>query len=195
MTDALEAYYDLLTHWNKRINLTSLPLEPLTERSLERLIVEPLMAAPYVEDRPIRWFDLGSGGGSPAIPLKIAKPRARLTLVESRSRKSAFLREAVRVLSLTDVDVIADRFENLVTGAEAAMADLITVRAVRLDAEMLNTVARLVVPDGRLLFFGSDVVPPSAVLILENTVDLHSDGTSKLFVFGKPSQAHKPSHS
>ena len=67
--DALGAYHSLLTRWNKRINLTSLPLEPLTDHSLDRLIVEPLMAAEYVEDRPIRWFDLGSGGGSPAIPL------------------------------------------------------------------------------------------------------------------------------
>ena len=41
-------------------------------------------------------MDVGSGGGSPAIPLKLAVPRLALTMVEVKARKSAFLREAVR---------------------------------------------------------------------------------------------------
>jgi 16S rRNA (guanine527-N7)-methyltransferase len=187
--DALEAYYNLLTHWNKRINLTSLPLEPMTERSLERLIVEPLTAASYVEDGPINWFDLGSGGGSPAIPLKIARPRTRLTLVESRSRKAAFLREAARELQLTDAHVIADRFENLVSTTPQSTVEMITARAVRLDSELLSAVSSMLIPAGRLLFFGADAAPPDdSPLVLRETVDLHIDGTSKLVIFIKPQQ-------
>ena len=187
VVDALEAYYNLLTHWNKRINLTSLPLEPVTERSLERLIVEPLIAAAYVEDRPFKWFDLGSGGGSPAIPLKIARPRTRLTLVESRSRKASFLRDVVRELQLTDVDVIADRFESLVTDPKQPTAELVTARAVRFDGGMLSTATNLLVPGGQLLFFGTDATLPSdSRLVMKYTLNLHADGTSKLFVFAKP---------
>jgi 16S rRNA (guanine527-N7)-methyltransferase len=181
--DALEAYYNLLTHWNKRINLTSLPLEPLTDSSLERLLIEPLMAASYVEDIPSTWFDLGSGGGSPAIPLKILRPRVRLTLVESRSRKAAFLREVARNLQLPEVVVMADRLENLPTETDQT-ADLITARAVRLDTEMLSAVSGLLRPSGEFLFFGTDATALLAsALTLRKTVDLHPNGTSKLFVF------------
>ena len=45
-------------------------------------------------------MDVGSGGGSPAIPLKLAVPRLSLTMVEAKARKSAFLREAIRHLGL-----------------------------------------------------------------------------------------------
>ena len=186
IVDALETYYRLLTHWNKRINLTSLPLEPLGERSLERLIIEPLMAAAYVQDRPLTWFDLGSGGGSPAIPLKIARPRARLTMVESRSRKAAFLRDVVRELQFTDVDVVAERIENLAPQRDQRLADLVTVRAVRLDGQMVDSVAGLLTFQGQLLFFGADVaMPADSRLVLETSIDLHPDRTSRLYIFRK----------
>src|SRR6266851_795023 len=84
----LEAYYELLDRWNAKINLTAFPLDPPTDEALDRLLIEPLIAARYVEDSPIAWFDLGSGAGSPAIPLKILRPRARLTMVESRGKKA-----------------------------------------------------------------------------------------------------------
>ena len=47
-------------------------------------------------------IDIGSGGGSPAIPLKLAAPRIKLWMVESKTRKSAFLREAIRQLDLRE---------------------------------------------------------------------------------------------
>ena len=50
-------------------------------------------------------MDIGSGGGSPAIPLKLATPGSALTMVEVKARKSAFLREAIRQLGLTDTQV------------------------------------------------------------------------------------------
>ena len=55
--------------------------------------------------------DLGSGGGSPAIPLKIARQALKLTMIESKERKSMFLREAIRTLGLADSSVENDRFE------------------------------------------------------------------------------------
>jgi 16S rRNA (guanine527-N7)-methyltransferase len=101
----LEAYVRLLERWNTRINLTALHLHPLSDHALDRLLLEPLVAAKHVADSAISWIDLGSGGGSPAIPLKILRPRLRLTMVESVGKKAAFLREAVRTLALADVDV------------------------------------------------------------------------------------------
>jgi len=96
----LETYYRLLAQWNVKINLTALPLQPPTDSTFDRLFIEPLLAAELVPDLPGIWFDLGSGGGSPALPLKLIRPSLSLTLVESKTRKAAFLREALRALKL-----------------------------------------------------------------------------------------------
>jgi 16S rRNA (guanine527-N7)-methyltransferase len=58
-------------------------------------------------------LDIGSGAGFPALPLKIFAPQIHLTLIESNHKKSAFLREVIRSLSFSDVNVITDRAENV----------------------------------------------------------------------------------
>jgi 16S rRNA (guanine527-N7)-methyltransferase len=155
MLDSLEAYFRLLALWNAKINLTALPLDIPTDETFDRLLVEPLAAAKQVPTHtPSVWFDLGSGGGSPAIPLKIARPALRLTMIESKERKSAFLREAVRALGLTDASVETERFE--ATAEKLALsgtADIVTVRAVKADAELFETAGRMLKDGGRLLLF------------------------------------------
>jgi 16S rRNA G527 N7-methylase RsmG len=74
--DRFEAYYRLLNHWNKKINLTALRLESLSDHAIDRILVEPLVAAEAVSRSSIEWWDLGSGGGSPAIPIKIVRSQA-----------------------------------------------------------------------------------------------------------------------
>ena len=87
----------LLARWNQKINLTSFQLvDPLEERAIDRLVVEPLIATTLGIPGPGKWWDVGSGGGSPAIPMRIVWRSGRLIMVESRQRKGAFLREAVR---------------------------------------------------------------------------------------------------
>ena len=153
--EALEAYFRLLSQWNAKINLTALPLEQPTEETFDRLLIEPLAAARRVQDRADIWVDLGSGGGSPAIPLKIIRPALRLTMVESKVRKAAFLREAIRTIGLSEATVADTRFEEYASRPEAeGSADLITVRAVRADRVLFDAAARLLVPKGRLLMFG-----------------------------------------
>lgn len=151
--EQLEGYHGLLAKWNGKINLTALPLEPASPETLDRLFVEPLAAATHVPTGPIVWFDLGSGGGSPAIPLKIVRPDARLTMIEARARKATFLREVARTLSLREVFVRNARFE-AVAGAYEASAQLVTVRAVKLDESLVWTARRLLCPGGRLFLFG-----------------------------------------
>ena len=154
MLDPLEAYFRLLTQWNATINLTALPLDTPTDETFDRILVEPLAAARRVEDAPAVWFDLGSGGGSPAIPLKIARPRLALTMIEARERKSAFLREVVRVLRLAGTEVANARFEDVAENpARIGVADQVTVRAVKADEGLFQTASRLLHPGGRLLLF------------------------------------------
>src|SRR5207237_927848 len=111
LIEPLETYYRLLARWNDKINLTALPLRELADEAVDRLLIEPLAAARFVPDAPVQWFDLGSGGGSPAIPLKLARPAVWLTMIEGKARKAAFLREAVRALALEGAAVENDRFE------------------------------------------------------------------------------------
>jgi 16S rRNA (guanine527-N7)-methyltransferase len=151
--EQLEQYWDLLQKWNAKINLTSLPLDGLPDETVDRLFIEPLVASSLVSSAPIRWYDLGSGGGSPAIPLKVIRPAAALTMVESRLRKTAFLREAVRTLNLAEVSVEERRFEEISSGDGHHEADLITIRAVRWDGSLAQTCSALLKASGFLLLF------------------------------------------
>jgi 16S rRNA (guanine527-N7)-methyltransferase len=155
MLEPLEAYFRLLAQWNATINLTALPLDAPTDETFDRLLVEPLAASKQIPAHASSmWFDLGSGGGSPAIPLKIARPALRLTMIESRERKSAFLREAVRTLLLTDTVVANERFEDLAAKVDyAGQGDIVTARAVKADSRLFETAERLLKADGRLLLF------------------------------------------
>ena len=151
MSDRLSTYYLLLERWNRTINLTALPLMGYPDQTIDRLIVEPLIAAQHMPDSSVRWFDLGSGGGSPAIPLKIARPEARLTMVESRERKAAFLREAARSLELSDTEVLAARIEDALP-AWAGTVDVVTIRALNLD-QILAPACSLLRIGGKLVLF------------------------------------------
>lgn len=149
---SIARYLRLLARWNERMNLTALNLAGFPDPTLDRLVIEPLAAAPLVPGGAASWLDVGSGGGSPALPLKLVAPQLRLTMVESSLRKAAFLREAVRVLMLDGVSVIAQRVETLPV---QVAADLVTLRAVRIDAALQDALARLVREGGELIHFHS----------------------------------------
>src|SRR5262245_21627170 len=87
--DKLAAYFGLMAKWNTTLNLTALQVEPASDEAIDRLIVEPVVAAALVDPKDILLVDLGSGGGSPGIPLKVSAPHLQLILVESKARKSA----------------------------------------------------------------------------------------------------------
>jgi 16S rRNA (guanine527-N7)-methyltransferase len=157
--ERLEQYYQLLSRWNRRINLTSLALPDFPAATLDRLLVEPLVAASALDDLPVSWFDLGSGGGSPAIPLKVVRQAIRLTMVESSSKKAAFLREAVHVVGLPDAIVLDTRVEALTHRVRAGTVDVVTIRALKIDEELIAAVTHLVKIGGRLLLFGSEAEP------------------------------------
>jgi 16S rRNA (guanine527-N7)-methyltransferase len=113
-----------------------------------------------LSDRSVRptVLDIGSGAGFPGLPLKLWAPALSLTLVESNHKKAAFLREVVRTLILTDVNVITARAETLADITPAA--DVVTLRAVERFDAILPIAARLVSPSGRLaLLIGSSQLP------------------------------------
>lgn len=151
----LELYLQTLARWNRTINLTALPLAGFPDEALARLVGEPLMCAGMLRDRqPVKWLDLGSGGGSPAIPMTIALSTPGLTMVESRSRKVAFLREVVRCIDLEGTKVESRRIEELADTVDRHSVDLVTIRAVRIDDSVAKVISDVCSADSRVAIFG-----------------------------------------
>ncbi len=155
LVEKLEVYYQLLTKWNAKINLTAFKLTPEGDESaIDRLLIEPVLAARYVAESARTLLDAGSGGGSPAIPLKLASENLHLRMVEVKTRKAVFLREAVRALGLRDAEVETSRFEELLPRAELHEAlDLVSIRAVRIETRTLLTLQAFLRTGGKLLLF------------------------------------------
>jgi 16S rRNA (guanine527-N7)-methyltransferase len=138
------------------VNLTSLSLDDAPADTIDRLFIEPAIAAAEIPPAtPADLIDIGSGGGSPAIPLKVLRPQLRLTMVESRQRKASFLREVARQLELTETTVVAERFERM---ASRLHGDLVSIRAVRLDEPLAHSIEKCLKADAVILFFGASEI-------------------------------------
>jgi 16S rRNA (guanine527-N7)-methyltransferase len=159
----LETYFRLLAAWNSKINLTGLDLVDPSPETLDRLLIEPLVAARHAPPGARTMIDIGSGGGSPALPFALAYPGISLLMVESKTRKSVFLREAVRALGLPSAAVATQRFEELLARPDLhERHDLLTIRAVRVESRVLMSLQAFVRPNGHLLLFrGTSVADPS----------------------------------
>jgi 16S rRNA (guanine527-N7)-methyltransferase len=150
----LEVYFKLLTAWNAKMNLTGLDLAEQGPAALDRLLIEPLVAAKHVTPPITRMIDIGSGGGSPAIPLALALGAPHLMLVEAKTRKSVFLREALRALEMPAAEVVTSRFEELLSRPALHEAhELLTLRAVRVESSVLMNLQAFVRPGGELFLF------------------------------------------
>ena len=188
--DKISTYIDLLLRWNARINLTAirdpeqivprhfgesffLARHLFPERVGRALLPAP---APVGNDRsqPVargsKLVDIGSGAGFPALPIKIWAPEIHLTLIEANHKKAAFLREVVRALILTNVDVIAERAETVLSRlaipchsdrreesaspfrreGTLSRADIVTFRAIEKFDKILPLAASFLAPHGRL---------------------------------------------
>jgi 16S rRNA (guanine527-N7)-methyltransferase len=147
----ISTYIDLLLRWNARINLTAIrdPDEIVTRHFGESLFLANHLfpEADSTLNEP-RVLDIGSGAGFPGLPLKIWAPTLSITLVESNHKKSAFLREVIRALTLTDINVITSRAETLVSTQPPP--HIVTLPAVERFTTLLPKAANLIVPTGRL---------------------------------------------
>lgn len=99
-------YVALIQKWNKVYNLTAVrePQQMVSHHLLDSLAVLPHVAAHTI-------LDVGSGAGLPGIPLALARPEARVTLLDASHKKTAFLTQAVIELKLANVTVVCERIE------------------------------------------------------------------------------------
>jgi 16S rRNA (guanine527-N7)-methyltransferase len=144
LAEPLARYLALLLRWNAAYNLTAIrdPREMVTKHLLDSLAMAPFVASIST------LADLGTGAGLPGIPLAIAVPELRVTLVESNGKKARFMREAVRTLGLGNAEVVESRIEALDRpGAFTA----ITARALATLPQILTLGGHLLAEDGVLL--------------------------------------------
>ena len=121
----IQQYMGILLAWNEKVNLTAIrdPLE-----ILYRHFCESMFAAAVVPGLKGRVADVGSGGGFPGLPLKIAHPELEMLLIESNVKKATFLAEVARELKFTGVRILVSRFEDL--GEEITPLDYVCSRAL-----------------------------------------------------------------
>ena len=105
--DALVAFLALLGKWNRVYNLTAIR-EP--EKWITHHVLDSLAIVPHLPSGPL--LDVGSGGGFPGVPVAIAQPQRKVTLLDSNQKKGAFLRQAVAELALANVQVATERAED-----------------------------------------------------------------------------------
>lgn len=141
-------YISLLLRWNEQISLTTITD---TLEILQFHFGESMFAASVVPIREGRLADVGSGAGFPGIPLKLLIPSLELLLIESNTKKSAFLEECVRELDLKGVNVHRGRFEDL--EARVPHFDFITARALGDYFALMSWAQYQVTPCGALVLW------------------------------------------
>lgn len=151
-------YLKLLLAANKNINLTGIrnPREAVIKHTLDSL-----SASGAIEGTNI--VDIGTGGGTPGIPLAIALPEKKFFLVEATQKKANFLSEVTKSLKLENVEIICERGENITN----LSADTVVSRAFG-SLNYLVTTSRQMVSKGGLFLAMKGKINPDEIKGLIN---------------------------
>ena len=161
----LLAYAALLYKWNKTFSLTALREE---EKAVSHHLLDSLAILPFVPAGNL--LDVGSGGGMPGIPLAIARSELQVTLLDSNSKKTAFLRQAAIELALPNLAVHCGRVEQYDPPMRFAA---ITSRAFAELADFVGLSRHLLAEGGRWLAM-KGVRPQDEIARLPNDVGVES---------------------
>jgi 16S rRNA (guanine527-N7)-methyltransferase len=140
----MAAHLRLIEKWNRVHNLTAVRE---TEQMVVLHVLDSLSLLPYL-DGVASLVDVGSGPGFPGIPLAIARPQMRVTLLDSSHKKCAFLEQGKAELALANVAVACERVEQY---RPVAAFDAVVSRAFADLADFVTQARHLAAPGGRLL--------------------------------------------
>lgn len=170
--EAFERFLDELTRWNQRLNLTALR----SERSIVvRHFLDSLTLVGYLPHQA-SLLDIGSGAGFPGIPLKIAKPRLQVVLLEASRKKTYFHRHLIRSLNLSDIRSVWGRSDQgEVRTVLGNRFDFVVSRAVSPLEVFLRDAVHFIHPAGTIIAMGGKDVsvgihPESISLTLDRTI-------------------------
>ncbi|MEO0072290.1 MAG: 16S rRNA (guanine(527)-N(7))-methyltransferase RsmG [candidate division WOR-3 bacterium] len=144
------AYAQLICNWNTKINLIS-------RKDVDRIVsyhfIDSVSSVGLIS-YGAQVADLGSGAGLPGIPVKIVRPDINLTLIESIKKKARFLEETIKLLNLSNTQVLAARAEMISNG----LFDTMLVRLVGKIKDILKIVSPLLKVKGLVIFYKSQQV-------------------------------------
>ena len=121
-----KSYFSLLTEYNSRFNITAITDE---REVIVKHFIDSALGVELLKGETLA--DVGSGGGFPAIPLKIIKPDLKITLIEATEKKCEFLKTVADTLNLKEVTVLCGRAEEFAKKSEyREKFDICTARAV-----------------------------------------------------------------
>jgi 16S rRNA (guanine527-N7)-methyltransferase len=155
----LEGHYQLLLHWNRVLNLTSIDR---IDEAVERHYCESLFLGAHLPPGRWRIADIGSGAGFPGFPVAVLRPDCSVALIESHQRKAVFLRETSR--SIGNIAVLSKRAEEV-----AAEFDFAISRAV--SYEGLARAVKSLAPRVDLLT-GAEEPPSSMSMVWDEAIAL-----------------------
>jgi len=144
----LNRYLDLLFEANKTMNLTRID-DRATAEVLH--IADAMSLLPHLPRERHELADVGSGGGVPGIPLAVARPDVRVTLIESTKKKAAFLDRTTAALALLNLRVLPERAEDVARGKLRESFDVVTARAVGPMNILVEFCLPLIKTGGKLL--------------------------------------------
>ena len=140
----LVAHLDLIAKWNRVHNLTAVR-EP--EQMVVLHVLDSLSVLPDVGEAA-SVLDVGSGAGLPGVPIAIARPKSRVTLLDSSRKKCAFLEQAKIDIALANVQVVCARVEQW---RPDERFEIIVSRAFSDLADFVAQARHLLAPGGRLI--------------------------------------------
>jgi 16S rRNA (guanine527-N7)-methyltransferase len=156
--EQIASYVDLLTRWNRAINLTAI-LEP--DEIISRHFAESIYVTRFVDLQGLL-LDVGSGAGFPGLAIKIARPELKVVLLEPVAKKRAFLKEVIRECKLDHVEVSGSRVEDY-CGQAPGRFESVTMRAVGNLTVVLPAIAKCLAQSGRAyLWLAGDEEPRRA---------------------------------
>ncbi len=151
--DLASIYIKELLAWNKHMNITGLSTY---NEVINELFFDSILPGPSLPDTG-KMLDVGSGGGFPAIPLKILKPKTAVDLLEPISKRCSFLKHVIRSLKLKDIRVIKGRIENDKNQLSFEGYDIITSRALASIDHVIEWCSPYLAKNGMLVsYLGND---------------------------------------
>ncbi len=150
--EKFNAYYELLIKYNKMFNITAITEK---EEVYEKHFIDSILGADEIKGNTL--IDIGSGGGFPALPIKIVKEDLSVTLLEATGKKCEFLKTVVSELGLENVTVINGRAEDLAKDENfREKFDVCTARAVARMNTLSEYCMPFVKPGGTFVAFKGD---------------------------------------
>jgi 16S rRNA (guanine527-N7)-methyltransferase len=147
--EKLRLYITELWSWRKKMNLVGVTSQ---DRLVRELLLDSLIPLPHIP-KTSNLLDLGSGAGFPAIPLKICLPDVYFHLLEPKEKKAVFLRQVIRLLDLSRIEVITARIEEREKGLSSHGYGMVTARAAASLPQTLEWCGPYLRKNGLLISF------------------------------------------